>query len=579
MSARTTIAVLAGVATLLVSFAAVADLGGFTIARFHTDLTVQANADLVVEERIEVDFSERRHGIYRSIPVRYTDPIGIGYSFRFRLLEVVDERGAPYQTRVRNENRYVRIRIGSPDRRVSGRQVYIIRYRVRGALRRFDDSHELYWNSTGHEWSTSIRKASATVRLPLAFPADSLVTVAYVGRFGSRGQAVEVRVDEPGVVTYTTTRQLGPREGLTVVTAWPPSAVSFPGRLTHALGFLADNWIVVVPFLSLVLLWRAYARSGRDPESLSVAVRYEPPANVSPGGIGTILDEKVDLKDITATIVDLAVRGYLTIREDRKELLWGLVSSEETHFERNRDKSDTELHSHERRILDAVFESGDNVSTKDLENKFYKKLPGIRSALYERLVREGHFAGNPSRVRTRYAGGGVAAAVVTVGAGILWVVSRGGILPNALVFPIASGVATLIVFLAFSPAMPRRTRVGTRMRMWALGFQEFADRVEKHRLEQDDARTTFERLLPYAMALGVASKWAKKFEGIYEQDAPVWYVSTHHHHGFATHSFEQSLSGAMSRAGQSLATSPRSSGSGGGGFSGGGGGGGGGGSW
>ncbi|UCE01463.1 MAG: DUF2207 domain-containing protein [Candidatus Latescibacterota bacterium] len=579
MSARASIAILACAATILVAAAARADLGGFTIARFHTDLTVQANADLLVEERIEVDFSQARHGIYRSIPVCYTDRIGVGYSYRFRLLEVVDEHGKAHETRVRRKGRDVRIRIGSADRRVRGRVVYILRYEVRGALRRFEDSQELYWNSTGHEWNTTIRTASATVRLPVAFDADSLVTVAYAGRFGSREQPVEIVVPGPGVVTYTVTRPLAPREGLTIVAAWPPGAVGFPGRVSRALGFLSDNWIVLVPLACLGLLWRRYVRSGRDPGSYSVAVRYEPPANVSPGGIGTILDEQVHLRDITATIVDLAVRGYLTIRESKKELLWGLVSSEETRFARNPDKSDADLHPHERRILEGLFESGHDVSTKDLENEFYKRLPGIRSALYDRLVDQGHFAGNPSTVRRRYVGGGFAAGALTAGVGILWVFWRGGVLPNALIVPIASGAVTFLLFLFFSPAMPRRTHAGTRLRMWALGFQEFTARVDKHQLEQADARSVFERLLPYAMALGVASKWAKKFEGIYDQAGPVWYASTHHHHGFSTHAFEQSLSGAMSRAGQSLATSPRSSGSGGGGFSGGGGGGGGGGSW
>jgi uncharacterized membrane protein len=145
-----------------------------------------------------------------------------------------------------------------------------------------------------------------------------------------------------------------------------------------------------------------------------------------------------------------------------------------------------------------------------------------------------------------------------------------------LVVPVASGVVTLLLFVFFAPAMPRRTRAGVKMRTWALGFQEFVERVEKDRLETEEARSAFETLLPYAMALGIASRWARKFEGIYEQAAPAWYVG----HGFSTRAFEQSLSSSMSQVGRQMTASPRSSsGSGGGGFSGGGGGGGGGGSW
>ncbi len=102
-------------------------------------------------------------------------------------------------------------------------------------------------------------------------------------------------------------------------------------------------------------------------------------------------------------------------------------------------------------------------------------------------------------------------------------------------------------------------------------------RVEGDRINADDAREVFERLLPYAMALGIAGAWAHKFEGIYQaRSGPTWYVGNHGSH-FSTRSFEQSISSAMTQIGSAMASSPRSSGSsgfGGGGFSGGGGGGG-----
>jgi len=145
-----------------------------------------------------------------------------------------------------------------------------------------------------------------------------------------------------------------------------------------------------------------------------------------------------------------------------------------------------------------------------------------------------------------------------------------------------AAAATLGLFAAFAPAMPRRTKSGVRMRSWALGFEEFVERVEKDRLERLDPRTVFERLLPYAMALGVSARFAEKFEGIYDERPPTWYVGRHDRGGFSVRSFERNLSSSMRQAGAGLAAAPRSHGSsgfGGGGFSGGGGGGGGGGSW
>jgi uncharacterized membrane protein YgcG len=149
--------------------------------------------------------------------------------------------------------------------------------------------------------------------------------------------------------------------------------------------------------------------------------------------------------------------------------------------------------------------------------------------------------------------------------------------------PAVAALLTAVIGFAFAQVMPRRTAKGVELREWALGFEEFVERVEAERLEQDRARNVFEALLPYAMALGIAAAWARRFEGIYEQGGPPgWFVGRNLSQGLSTRGFERSLSSAMSRTAGAMTQAPRSkgsSGSGGGGSSGGGGGGGGGGSW
>ena len=186
-------------------------------------------------------------------------------------------------------------------------------------------------------------------------------------------------------------------------------------------------------------------------------------------------------------------------------------------------------------------------------------------------------------MRRKTVGLGVFAGLVTGIGGMVWGTAQGAVFPNAAVLPVFAGLATIVLFAVFAPAMPRRTREGVRVVSWARGFEEFADRVEEGQFERDAAQDIFETLLPYAMALGVATKWSRKFEGIYDDRRPEWYVGPHRGvHAFSTVSFQNSLQSAMSETSQSLVATPRSSGSsgsGGGGFSGGGGGGGGGGSW
>jgi uncharacterized membrane protein YgcG len=267
-------------------------------------------------------------------------------------------------------------------------------------------------------------------------------------------------------------------------------------------------------------------------------------------------------------------------------MLFGLFSNEEIVLERQRDgkgATEQDLLPHERRMLEALFTERDEVAIDDLRERFYRHLPGIRDALLERVTARGYFAGKPTAVRMRWGLAGVGVAVAVFLAGALWAWLRGGIMPQALGVPAVAGVLTAIVGFAFAQAMPRRTAKGVELREWALGFEEFVERVEAEKLEQDRARNVFETLLPYAMALGVAAAWARRFEGIYAQgSAPGWFVGRNPAQGFTTSGFERSLSSAMTRTAGAMSQAPRSkgsSGSGGGGSSGGGGGGGGGGSW
>jgi predicted membrane protein DUF2207 len=575
----------AGLLALLAALAgpAAADLGGFVIHRFDTRLTVERDATLQVEERLEVEFREPLHGLYRTIPVRYADPRGFAYSLDVERVSVTDERRQNYGTQVSDEGRYKKIRIGDAKRTVEGRVVYVIRYRVRDALGQFPDHDELYWNATGTEWNTSIGAATAVVRLPAPLRQESLQAAGYTGPFGSRAREVTITYPEPGVVRFESSRSFGALEGMTVAVGWPHGHVQFPSASQRAGRLLVDNWIVLLPFAWLGFLWRRYRRLGRDPEDGAPGmVQYEPPAGLTPGAVGTLIDERADLADITATVVHLAIRRHLTIRQEERQQLFGLIQRDETVFRREPPPAGDALAPFEMRVMNALFAAGDEVDARSLANKFYTHIPGIKTSLYNQLVEKHCFDVSPEKVRSNYVGWGLAAGLASGMVAAGWLMLRGVGEPVVPMVPIVIGAMVWIVFGAFSAAMPRRTSTGARARHWALGFQEFARRVEGDQLQRSaaDPRATFELLLPYAMALGVASAWARRFEGIYESEAPRWYVGQHTGRGFSTSSFEHSLTSVMSRAGQSMTASPRSSsGSGGGGSSGGGGGGGGGGSW
>jgi uncharacterized membrane protein len=335
----------------------------------------------------------------------------------------------------------------------------------------------------------------------------------------------------------------------------------------------------------MYLLWY---RRGRDPQVGSIAVQYEPPGGLTPGEAGALVDDAADMRDITASIVDLAVHGYLEIEERKTERMMGLYTSQDYAFILKKKPAEwVSAKPHELLLLAGLFDNGarDYVELSDLQNRFYKHLPGIRKALFDSLVKRGYYAHRPDDVRGLFIGAALVAAALLIGIG-QYLARRLGM--QALPFTIA-GVSSGVIVAAFGWIMPARTVAGAKARLGVLGFEDFLGRVEGDRLQRMTSAThltqaqTFEKYLPFAMALGVEKKWAAAFDGVFKEP-PSWY---HAPPGtmFRGMYFANSLSNMSARTAQVMVSAPRSSsgssgfggGRGGGGFSGGGFGGGGGG--
>ena len=106
------------------------------------------------------------------------------------------------------------------------------------------------------------------------------------------------------------------RGGLTIDIYIPQGVLKPPSALTKLGWFLGSNPILFLPLLTLAVMFALWYSVGRDPDpGVSVAPQYEPPKGMSPAEAGTLLDDTIHPRDITSTIVDLAVRGYIKIEE------------------------------------------------------------------------------------------------------------------------------------------------------------------------------------------------------------------------------------------------------------------------
>jgi uncharacterized membrane protein YgcG len=565
---------------LLLVLAAPSRAEYFSIVSFRSDIEVRDDSSLRVTETIDTLFHRQRHGLYRDIPFRYTDELGKKSFTPVRGISVRDASGSPWKHKVERSGGFVRVRIGDPGKFVEGRQTYVIEYTVENAVLPFPDHDELYWNITGNDWDVPIGAVSARVAVAAGDRSLEMRTRCYTGPRGSREQACAASPSRNGAA-FVSTRAFGPREGMTVVLGWEKGVVrpASPWMTTAFRLNLSENWVFLAPLLTLAYMLVRWYREGRDPSAIGPrVVAYGPPEDggrpLLPAEMGVLLDERLDPRDITASVVDLAVKGRITIEERVTE---GLLFDRTDYVLRKAKGPAAELPPFERLLLERLFlEHGDEVSVSDLKQRFFRNIEDLKKSAFEELERRKLFGANPLAVTQKYRMAGF--AVLFAGVGIAMLASKIGLVEGNSP-AIAAFLSGVVVFL-FAPHMPVKTVKGVKAVGAILGFEEFLSRTEGDRLERMKDANLFERCLPYAIALGVSERWAKAFEGI-EQEPPRWYVSRGGFDTFRPAAFHHSLDTALSSMAAAMQSSPRSGGSGfsGGGGSGGGGGGGGGGSW
>ncbi len=594
------------VMTQLLSFStahAQQDYGDWNIKDFNAVIQVNKDSTINVTEKLEVDFTrETHHGIFRYIPIKYTDDKGYESQIPIHVLSVLQD-GTPATYDVTNEGDNINIKIGDANVELDSVVDYTIKYQAERALTNYSDHDELYWNATGNGWAIPIDKAEATIILPQTVDKSQLKATCYTGLEGSKDQNCTATVGEgnsnvtnsktfqfsafaPGRAAGQSALQGG--EGMTIV-AWYPKGMIDPSppspeQLFAAAPwyekiylFMTHNWGLFIPMAVLALMTFLWYTRGRDPRTGRTAIMpiYTPPDNLRPTEIGTIVDESVDIQDITSTIIDMAVRGYLQIIENKSKAMFFNITTYKFKLLKPDYASDKDLLDYEQQLLTSIFGGGTERDLTDLQNQFYKDIPGIKKSVYDRLIANGYFPSNPETIRKLYLGFGSAllfGMFFFLGALINFA-------PWSLVVGIGASGAIIIIFSRF---MSVKTLKGVEMRYQILGLEEFIKTAEADRLKFQEKENIFEKLLPYAMALGIADKWTKAFDGIYKTP-PSWYQSndpmfmSH----FSTYYFLSSINGLNTNMSSTFQSSPRSSGSGfgGGGFSGGGGGGGGGGAW
>lgn len=484
----------------------------WSASEYHATVDVAADGSAVVLERWEVTCAERSpgrdfHGFCRTLPVEAPGPLGSRHRVFLKVVRVADEQSRPLPHSVRTWRDQFELKIPLEPQPGATRTLQVS-YFIRNLVRPYPDHDEVYWDLTGGGITSPIERASAEVMLP-AEAAGAIRSQAFV--MGPSGGPLLPQI-HGATVQFQSWHALRPGARLVVDVFVPKGVFRMPSWATRAEWFIEANPVVLLPAVVLFLMLAIRALKGGAPAV--VAIAYGPPAGLTPAEAGMLLDDSFDPRDVTATLVDLAVRGYLRIEEDRDALaghpdyvLRLLRGREDWHT----------LALHEQTMIFNIFYGGQWTKLSSLRLRFAVALPAMRSAVLNALLDKGMYRVEPRAIHV------YRVAAVALVAGLFALAQVSGVVAvfQSGLLAVAAFIASAALVYWFGRHLTAKTLRGARTAAQIEGFREFLSRVDADRLERLPAGA-FQQYLPYAMALGVEHRWAGTLAGI-GRELPEWY--------------------------------------------------------
>lgn len=509
-------------------FGASAAVKDESIHEFLVGVKVNKDASLSVSETVVYDFgSNIRHGIFREIPLTSVQD-GEKRRITIKNVSVTDENSKPYYFNIsKAPGGRMRIQVGKDEVRVHGVKTYKINYLVKGAVMFLDDRDEIYWNATGNEWKVPIKKAEAVVFLPEPVDESGVRFDCYTGAAGAKTKCAikESQKDESGLVDAVGFRQddLSSSSGLTVAVGLPVGSVNKPAWYANILEKWLRAIVILVPFIILFISYSIWDKKGHDPKgSGTIITQFDAPENLTPLEVGILDEYKTDSRELAAELINFAIRGYLKIKQkplEERRPGW------EHDYELEKLKNDAKgLADFQALLLDKLFAQPEDVESKtsdpnkvkisEWEHGFLEHWDEVKRMCYAGLVNKNFFPRHPLHMQNYFyifAGALAFLWLVIFTFASLWVWWIGW--PEAV-----AGILSVGVLIFFGSLMPARTESGQRAKEHIEGLKTYLTVAEKDRLHFHNAPEKnperFEKLLPYAIALGVEKKWASQFDDI-----------------------------------------------------------------
>lgn len=517
---------------ILVAFAAVV-VGCFMFAvpasaktlnwhRWDSDITINKDGSFTVRETYEIQFIGGSFTFgYRNIPINdFTSIRNVS----------VSSGGVTYVENSSNEPNTFEWGMDGDQYNINWyfpavsdqTEVFTVEYTVLGGIAvDANQGDKFFWKAVGPDHDFAIDSSTITITAPPGANFDPSVGPAYFGadaeyKFAPGNQSVTVVGHN---IPASTAFEVGIRFPHGYIPNQPPAwqAIEAQKSIFNVVFGVLGGLVLVVGLIGVYLLWML---NGRDP-SVGAVPEYltEPPSDLPPGLVGTLIDERADIQDIIATLVDLARRGVIDMQEETHKT-FGIVSTSDFIFHKRADY-DGALRDYEKVLISEVFGTRQQIALSELRNRFYTSVPKLQNLLYADSIKEGLFSANPKSVRSRYLAFGVVGLVLAFG--LYFCLAPLALdLTDIFLCPFAGLGAASLALIFVSNSMVAKTRKGAEEAAKWRAFREYLTRAEKY-TDLQSITEQFDKYLPFAIVFGLDRAWISKFAALPNVPTPGWY--------------------------------------------------------
>lgn len=414
--------------------------------------------------------------------------------------------GASKQATVKTDGDVTSVAVGD----VKGDVELTMTYTVRGAVAETVNGTEMHWSPL-HGLDSEVQEVTVRLQTP-----ETTHIQCTAGEVNGNAPCTLAQIGETSMPEFQQFA-LAPGNTMRIAVGFKPGSISANAiveyRKSFSRSFTADGprlgaalGLLVLGGAALYLLYRSRGRDKIDPRRVVPAslfslgsdtrIAFTPPENLRPGQVGTLIDERIDPVDVTASIFDLAVRGHLNMTELPKASEFARPD-----WELHRLDGPDSLRPYEKGLLKALFGDSDTVLVSKLGAQVRAHLGDVQNALYDDVVDRGWFAERPDKTRSKWSTLGIAVLVLGLGLTVLLALtSRWGLLGIAVAL-LGGGLIYL------GRHMPSKTPAAGKVLGQMAAIRGELLEMDVSELPRDQHTELCSRALPYAVVLGGADRW------------------------------------------------------------------------